>query len=213
MKRTRLTRDESREQTRNHLLDAAMKLIAGKGLAASSVEDITKEAGYTRGAFYSNFSSKNELFLALLERLHQQEMANFDQLYDTCDDLMQLREQTRALFRGINRNKDCCICWTEAHLLAARDDEFRIPFNALTRQTIDKIASYIRHFYQIAGYESPVPAEAVAFGILSVGDGVQVHQISNVAQGDAWGEMVLEHYIGNLMDEVFFKALVQEPLE
>jgi len=195
MTRTRLTRDESREQTRLQLLDAAQKLIAEKGLAASSVEDITREAGYTRGAFYSNFSSKNELFLELLERQHLQEMAAFDLLYENCDNVEQLRANTPALFRGINRERDCCICWAEAHLLAARDAEFRLQFNILTRDSISRVANLIRQFYQLAGYVSPIPVEAVAFGIISMCDGVQVNQISNPEQGEAWAELILERYV------------------
>ena len=72
MKRIRLSREESREQTQRRLLDAAQSVIARKGLAATSVEDIAGAAGYTRGAFYSNFRSKGDLFIELLRRDHRQ---------------------------------------------------------------------------------------------------------------------------------------------
>jgi AcrR family transcriptional regulator len=72
MKRKRLTRQDSRGETRKNLLDAAQRLIATKGLGTASVEDIAAAAGYTRGAFYSNFSSKDELFLELLCRDHDE---------------------------------------------------------------------------------------------------------------------------------------------
>jgi Bacterial regulatory proteins, tetR family len=55
MNRKRLTREDSREATRKHLMDAAQRLTAKKGLSTTSVEDIAESAGYTRGAFYSNF--------------------------------------------------------------------------------------------------------------------------------------------------------------
>ena len=70
MSRKRLSRDDSREQTTQRLLEAAQKLIAKKGLDAASVENIAAAAGYTRGAFYSNFSSKDDLFIELLRRDH-----------------------------------------------------------------------------------------------------------------------------------------------
>ena len=66
-----MTREDSRDQTTQHLLEAAQKLIAKKGLSAASVEDIAAAAGYTRGAFYSNFSSKGDLFIELLRRDHE----------------------------------------------------------------------------------------------------------------------------------------------
>lgn len=55
-----------REVTRHKLLDAAAQVFAEVGFDAASVEAICERAGFTRGAFYSNFESKNELFLALV---------------------------------------------------------------------------------------------------------------------------------------------------
>jgi AcrR family transcriptional regulator len=65
-RRTRLTRAQAREQTRSRLLDAAAAVIARKGLAGASVEEIAETAGYSIGALYSNFDSKERLFLELL---------------------------------------------------------------------------------------------------------------------------------------------------
>jgi AcrR family transcriptional regulator len=57
-----------RQETRTRLLDAAIEVFAEEGLQGASVEAVCARAGFTRGAFYSNFSSKEQLFLALLER-------------------------------------------------------------------------------------------------------------------------------------------------
>ncbi|MFG6403847.1 TetR/AcrR family transcriptional regulator [Microbacterium sp. P04] len=54
-----------RENTRQRLLEAAAQVFAEVGLDAASVEAVCEAAGYTRGAFYSNFASKEELFLDL----------------------------------------------------------------------------------------------------------------------------------------------------
>src|SRR5882724_9726886 len=80
MTRKRLSREDSREQTTQRLLDAAQKLIARKGLDAASVENIAAAAGYSRGAFYSNFSSKDDLFIELLRRDHQKATAGLTAL-------------------------------------------------------------------------------------------------------------------------------------
>jgi len=55
-----------REATRQKLLDAAAQVFAEVGLDAASVEAICERAGFTRGAFYSNFETKDELFLELV---------------------------------------------------------------------------------------------------------------------------------------------------
>jgi len=57
-----------RARTRERLLDAAYEVFAETGLAAASVEQIAERAGFTRGAFYSNFDTKEQLFLALMAR-------------------------------------------------------------------------------------------------------------------------------------------------
>jgi AcrR family transcriptional regulator len=62
-----MTRAERRAQTRAALLDAAARVFVERGFAGASVEAIAAEAGYTRGAFYSNFATKEELFVALLQ--------------------------------------------------------------------------------------------------------------------------------------------------
>ncbi|MCK6080151.1 TetR/AcrR family transcriptional regulator [Microbacterium sp. EYE_5] len=59
----------SRENTRARLLEAAHEVFGDVGLDAASVEMICERAGFTRGAFYSNFESKDELFLALITHL------------------------------------------------------------------------------------------------------------------------------------------------
>jgi AcrR family transcriptional regulator len=64
----RKTREERQAETRQALLDAAAAVVIERGLAGASVEAICAEAGFTRGAFYSNFESKEQLFVELLQQ-------------------------------------------------------------------------------------------------------------------------------------------------
>ncbi|MBR0828577.1 TetR/AcrR family transcriptional regulator [Bradyrhizobium manausense] len=63
----RLTREESRALTREKLLTSAYEVMAREGYEGASIERIAEEAGFSKGAFYSNFDSKEEIFLELLE--------------------------------------------------------------------------------------------------------------------------------------------------
>lgn len=63
----RLTRDEKRAQTRARILEAAEELFVELGFNGTSVEEIAERAGYTRGAFYSNFEDKDDVFLSVLD--------------------------------------------------------------------------------------------------------------------------------------------------
>jgi AcrR family transcriptional regulator len=66
----RLTRPETQALTRRRLLDAAAEVFGEKGFRAASLTDVADSAGYTIGAVYSNFASKDELFHGLMrERL------------------------------------------------------------------------------------------------------------------------------------------------
>ena len=67
-------RPRRREQTRARLLEAAHEVFGEVGMDAASVETICERAGFTRGAFYSNFESKDELFLALISQLAEEKL-------------------------------------------------------------------------------------------------------------------------------------------
>jgi AcrR family transcriptional regulator len=64
----RLSRGEQQQQTRERIVDAAEQLFVDEGFHAVSVDRVAGEAGYTKGAVYSNFESKEDLFLAVYER-------------------------------------------------------------------------------------------------------------------------------------------------
>jgi AcrR family transcriptional regulator len=75
--RTRLTRAESRQRTRDLLTDSATKVFAERGYHAASVEEIAEDAGFSKGAVYANFPTKEQLFLAVMDRQQQRQEQSF----------------------------------------------------------------------------------------------------------------------------------------
>src|SRR5512141_975059 len=71
----RLDRQAMKERTRERLLDAAAVVFARRGIEAASLDEVAEAAGYTKGAIYSNFSSKTELIAALMDRRITQQLA------------------------------------------------------------------------------------------------------------------------------------------
>ncbi|MFD2055783.1 TetR/AcrR family transcriptional regulator [Mesorhizobium calcicola] len=63
----RLTREQSQALTREKLLSSASEVVARDGYSGATIERIAEEAGYSKGAFYSNFANKEDIFLQLLE--------------------------------------------------------------------------------------------------------------------------------------------------
>src|SRR2546430_16293800 len=62
----RLSRNERKAQTRAELIDAAARVFARRGYHGTTVDDVAEEAGFTKGAFYSNFESKEDVFVELV---------------------------------------------------------------------------------------------------------------------------------------------------
>ena len=102
--RTRPTRDETREK----LFEAAARVFEEQGIGGASIETIAAAAGFTRGAFYSNFKSKDELIIAMLEdhveqstRRHLDLLARHRNLADFIDALKTMdRSQQDPLGRS-----------------------------------------------------------------------------------------------------------------
>jgi len=179
MSRKRLTREDSRDQTTQRLLDAAQRLIAKKGLNAASVEDIAEAAGYTRGAFYSNFSSKGDLFIELLRRDHEKATAEFNALRSDELSLDHIQARTRDLYSQLYRDNESFLNWTEARMLAARDAKFRTKLNTLLAQKRGQIAEFIEYFHHRAGVVPQVPPQAMAMGFMSLCEGVALSMLSS----------------------------------
>jgi AcrR family transcriptional regulator len=200
MSRKRLTREDSRDRTTQRLLDAAQKLIARRGLSDTSLEDIAEEAGYTRGAFYSNFSSKGDLFIELLRRDHEAKSAQLRALRDDSLPLEHIQQRIREIYNQMYRTNESFMNWTEARMLAARDARFRAKLDALLVERRAEVAESIEYMYQRLGIQPPLAATAVAMGFDSLFEGVKLNMLSSagrITADDA--ESVLTLFVESLM--------------
>jgi AcrR family transcriptional regulator len=202
MSRKRLTREDSRGRTAQRLLDAARKLIARRGLSDTSLDDIAAEAGYTRGAFYSNFSSKGDLFIELLRRDHEARNAQLRALPD--DDSLpreHIQQRIREIYGQMYRTNESFMNWTEARILAVRDARFRAKLDALLVERHAEVAVSIEYVYRRLGIQPPLAATAVAMGFDSLFEGVKLSMLSSpgrMTSDDA--ESVLTLFVDSLMD-------------
>jgi AcrR family transcriptional regulator len=119
-----------RGRTRERLLDAAYEVFAELGVHTATVEQVTERAGFTRGAFYSNFTTKEELFFALMEREHALRLTALDERVDallpSLDLLGDLDEHAVGdlvlqFLVGPFDNRTWCLVSSEFLLLAMRD--------------------------------------------------------------------------------------------
>jgi AcrR family transcriptional regulator len=171
----RLTRAERRAETRSALLEAAWNVFLRRGYAGSSVEEIAEEAGYTRGAFYYNFTSLGELFVELLqERVYavyreigERRLAATGgpvSLRDAADELgqMQTRPETRRLFR----------LWLELLAEAGRDPTLRKLAAGFWTGNRAMLAELIRLDYDARGTAPPADPEKLATATIALDIGL-----------------------------------------
>ncbi|WFU43152.1 TetR/AcrR family transcriptional regulator [Bradyrhizobium sp. CB82] len=170
--RTRPTRDD----TRDKLFDAAARVFEQEGIGAASIEAIAAAAGFTRGAFYSNFKSKDELIIAMLEdHVEQSVRRNLDLLAqhtDLDDFIAALRAMDRSRQDPLGRSP---LLHMEMILYVARAEKRR-PELAKRLRARRKLVADIVAGAQVGGMKVKDPSWAAAV-VLALEDGFRLHRL------------------------------------
>ena len=171
--RTRPTRDDTREK----LFEAAARVFEEQGISAASIEAIAAAAGFTRGAFYSNFDSKDELIVAMLEdHVEQTIRRNLDLLAkhkDLQDFIAAFRNMDRARQDPLGRAP---LLHMEMILFVARAEKRRPELAKrlrARRQMLTEIVSIISKH----GGKNFAKPEWVASILLALEDGFRLHRL------------------------------------
>lgn len=197
----RLTRKERQAQTRAEIMDAATRVFAAQGLEHASVEDVVAAAGYTKGAFYANFQSKQELFLAILEQRFEHRIAETRRVWSDDDSPHeQARDSTADFARAVRAEPEAARLFLEFKMYAMRNDHFRgdlVRRYAGLRERLEEIYSRRADEYGLA---PAIPIERVVRMVLAICDGWELWLL---LEPDA----VDEHLLEQLM-EAFTVGLV-----
>jgi AcrR family transcriptional regulator len=165
-----MSRAESQAQTREAILDAAARVFSERGFIGASVEAITEAAGYSRGAFYSNFESKEQLFAELLqERVYTRyrEMAAPSPGKREPPSLRELGEQLAAL-QADEGSRWLFRLWLELLAHAGRDPSFLTLAAEFWRGTRDMGAVALEQGYAAAGETPPIPVRELATAMIAL---------------------------------------------
>jgi len=170
----RLTRAEQQQRTRAALIDAAGRVFVERGFVGSSVEAIVAEAGFTRGAFYSNFGSKEELFAELLQvRIYSlyADMARKSAEASTRPSPRQTGEQLAAIQRA-PEGRWIFRLWLELLAHAGRDPEFRGIAARFWSGNRALTANAIEAAYKEAGTTPPLAPDRLASAWIAIDIGL-----------------------------------------
>jgi AcrR family transcriptional regulator len=167
-----------RAETVERLLDAALETFAEIGFAAASVEDICRRGGFTRGAFYSSFRTKDELFGALFARETARNLARAEQqlagIEQEADPVTAAVERCLSTFRA---DRTWVLVHTEYRLHAARHPEAAAALREHSRALHTRLTQLIETAAGRAGVRLALPAGELARIVVALHDGVVITQI------------------------------------
>ncbi|MFC7788528.1 TetR/AcrR family transcriptional regulator [Microbacterium sp. MAHUQ-60] len=172
----------SRENTRARLLEAAAQVFAEVGLEGATVEAVCERAGFTRGAFYSNFESKDELFLTLAASVGEarlnavrervSELVSAEAL-EGCDPV----ELVQQIMDSSGDDRLGVMMMSEIRIRALRDPVFGAAYLAQEREMGDSIADMIQEIIDSGQITLRISAAEAANLLLVVWEGMTVRGV------------------------------------
>ena len=184
-----------REATRQKLLDAAALVFAEVGLDAASVEVICERAGFTRGAFYSNFETKDELMLALTERVAGEkidDVAKRVAVLQARGEDLEPGALVRQLLNVAFEKKHGILLTSEIRTRAMRDPRLAASYLAWQAGMVDRIGSFIEGLARTYGFRLRLPAAEFAGVILQTWEDTSAYAIMTGLSASAAHDLVNE---------------------
>ena len=159
--------------TRMRLIEAAERLFIRKGFDDASVEEISEMAGYSRGAFYSNFDNKEQVFLAVID--HRRPKA-LDDIFQQTSEHAERIAAVREWFSNQWRHKDFIVLRMEFTRRAMRDRSALKHLAELRRRELETYAASVGRYLGATDRVQADRPELVALVLLAV-----VHGLGSLA--------------------------------
>lgn len=178
LSRLRPTREESRQRTRALLIESARRHFAEVGIANSTIRRIAEAAGFTLGAFYSNFESKDEVVVALMEmelagltKGFREVVQNLDfRDHDRC--LVELAQWLKSLHDDEIRSR----LLPALHLYAAQNPAFAAQFARRRKRYIKEFADALEQFYARSATRPQITPLQLATGFVALWNGFSIQR-------------------------------------
>jgi AcrR family transcriptional regulator len=175
----RLSRAEQVGRNRALVLDAARRVFLARGYHAATLEQIAEEAGFSKGVVYSQFDSKADLFLALLEaRISERAVENARLAESLPGDLPSLLDH---LARGDQATPGWLLLVIEFRVHAARDPELSRRYAAAHARTVEALAGVLAAVCARNGQAPAIPARRLAEVLLAFSAGATLEQAADPA--------------------------------
>ncbi|MCA2246683.1 TetR/AcrR family transcriptional regulator [Mycobacterium intracellulare] len=171
----RWTRERRLEHTRSLLVDAAEEVFGEKGFVAATLDDIAHAAGYTKGAIYKHFSTKEDLFLAVSDRYWRRYFVNFTEVMAPATqvgarELDEIAKRWSQLSR--DRGAEHAALGHEFMLYLLRNPEARERVAAKRSEAVEALAKFIVAGIDRLGGTLLIPASTCAQVLVATSDSV-----------------------------------------
>jgi AcrR family transcriptional regulator len=194
------TRIERSEETRAALLRSASRLICELGMHGASIDRIAADAGYTKGAFYAHFASKEDLFLVVLDEHFATELARLDAiLTGAAEPVVEARRAAEDFLVHIDADPQWRRVYQEFATHAARHEAFRVEFAGRQRGLRSRLTEIFERWGADLGVEPSVPAADVAAMTFFMADGFLLDQIIDPELDIALYGKMFEVFVRGLM--------------
>jgi AcrR family transcriptional regulator len=160
-RRKGLARAEQVARNREALLDAARQVFRDHGYAGASLDAVAEAAGFTKGAVYSHFASKADLFLQLLETRIDERFRRQVELVTEAG-LDAGRSFIETVYATSSADPQWRLAVLEFRVIAARDPELNDRYAALHRRTVEGIVETLRLVFARLGRSPEMPLESLA---------------------------------------------------
>jgi AcrR family transcriptional regulator len=177
--RTGLSRDEQVERNRRLVLEAARRVFLARGYGAATVDAIAEEAGFSKGVVYSQFDSKSDMFLALLEARITERAVQNERLAGRLGGrelAVAVPELARSLWRAEPEWMQLVL---EFRLHAARVPELNRRYAQLHEYTVSRLASVFARLHERAGITPRYPARVLAQLALALSRGQFLEELAD----------------------------------
>jgi AcrR family transcriptional regulator len=192
-------RAEVRGTARTQLLDAAECVLAERGYVGASVDRVVAEAGLTKGAFYWNFATKEELFLGLLEdRFDRRARGLMALTAGAAAEEASSQVVSQGFAEMVDDHRRLVLLMNEFWSLAVRDDRLRRRWVKRQQALREDLARTLESRHATTGVPLTVPAAAMATAILALADGLAMDRVAEpeAVSPDLFGQMLQLWYDG-----------------
>ena len=196
----RPSRMQRSDETRAALVRCACKLICELGMQGASIDRIAAEAGYTKGAFYVHFASKEDMFLALLDEHFDAELARLDAvLQGAGEPAVEARRAAEGFLARIEADPEWRRLYQELANHAARNESFRERFAERQRALRVRMAEVFERWAADLGAKPSLPAADVAAMTMCMADGYLLNRIIDPELEEGLYGAMFEVFVHGLM--------------